>query len=271
MSNMEEELAEINRVRNLTRDAVNLNRQKITDNQMINNTKTPVEIELNYEEPCSYRCGKKGIPILPVVLSQLDYKITNQDERYFSHEIIKDNKDFTAIAALPTNTYLYCLFESSYKKIYWSLKELSILSDGSIKEGVSYNKDTIVAKKEANNFKLTSNPIEAENDNEEQPFNCTKAQHSTVASKFITVGIDETVWMMVSHTRLSKSTLKRYVDDINLRSIRMQKFVGKDLVANLNTKIMTQNEKQYIQSNYRRKALANGQYIDSKLLIKGNL
>ena len=55
--------------------------------------------------PCGYRCGKTGIPLLPVVFSQDDYRVNLNDKRYFKDRLSLYSTEHNAIASLPTHVY----------------------------------------------------------------------------------------------------------------------------------------------------------------------
>ncbi|MGP5065654.1 toxin VasX [Psychrobacter alimentarius] len=213
---------------------------------------------------CAYGCGKTGIPILPVVLSKMDYKVTLQDERYFPHEIVSMPSSHTAVASLPNHAYLYCYIEDTEG---YNFDEYYIGADGALKRTNSY-----IDK----NFKeraSRSGQIDVQNidesgsdsfDEEVQPFNCNKKGHSTLDSKYITLLLGDKAWLMVSHAKLSKSVLKRYIEDETLRNRRMQKFIVDELIGNTNTINMSTNEVGYIKSFSQRKQLAQGGDINEK-------
>ena len=103
---------------------------------------------------------------------------------------------------------------------------------------------------------------------EVQPFTCNRKEHSTLDSKYITLLQGNTAWLMVSHAKLSKSALKRYVDDETLRNRRMQKFIVDELTGNTNTINMSTNEVGYIKSFSQRKQLAQDGDITNKIDVK---
>ena len=247
----------------------------------------PVVLEYNYEIPiksnepsvevladkitviaetsCSYKCGKVGIPILPVVLSKTDYKISPRDERYFSHSITPIPSSHNAVASLPSYAYLYCYIEDSNG---YSFEEYYTGSDGALKKLQTLWSEDFEERSNKPGQIQVQNIDESTNDSIEedvQPFNCTKANHSTLDSKFITLLQGDTAWLMVSHAQLSKVTLKKYIDDEMLRNKRMQKFVADDLTGNKNTVNMSVNETDYIKSFSRRKQLAQDRDITSRI------
>ena len=247
----------------------------------------PVVLEYNYEIPiksnepsvevladkitviaetsCSYKCGKVGIPILPVVLSKTDYKISPRDERYFSHSITPIPSSHNAVASLPSYAYLYCYIEDSNG---YSFEEYYTGSDGALKKLQTLWSEDFEERSNKPGQIQVQNIDESTNDSIEedvQPFNCTKANHSTLDSKFITLLQGDIAWLMVSHVKLSKATLKKYVDNKELRNTRMQKFIADDLTGNKNTVNMSVNETGYIKSFSRRKQLAQGKDIASRV------
>lgn len=247
----------------------------------------PVVLEYNYEIPiksnepsvevladkitviaetsCSYKCGKVGIPILPVVLSKTDYKISPRDERYFSHSITPIPSSHNAVASLPSYAYLYCYIEDSNG---YSFEEYYTGSDGALKKLQTLWSEDFEERSNKPGQIQVQNIDESTNDSIEedvQPFNCTKANHSTLDSKFITLLQGDIAWLMVSHVKLSKATLKKYVDNKELRNKRMQKFIADDLTGNKNTVNMSVNETGYIKSFSRRKQLAQGKDIASRV------
>ena len=247
----------------------------------------PVVLEYNYEIPiksnepsvevladkitviaetsCSYKCGKVGIPILPVVLSKTDYKISPRDERYFSHSITPIPSSHNAVASQPSYAYLYCYIEDSNG---YSFEEYYTGSDGALKKLQTLWSEDFEERSNKPGQIQVQNIDESTNDSIEedvQPFNCTKANHSTLDSKFITLLQGDIAWLMVSHVKLSKATLKKYVDNKELRNKRMQKFIADDLTGNKNTVNMSVNETGYIKSFSRRKQLAQGKDIASRV------
>ncbi|WP_288998656.1 toxin VasX [uncultured Psychrobacter sp.] len=214
---------------------------------------------------CDYKCGKTGIPILPVVLSKIDYKVSPQDERYFPHNIVSTPSSHTAVASLPSYAYLYCYIEDSNG---YSFEEYYTGSDGALKKLQTLWSEDFEERSNKPGQIQVQNIDESTNDNIEedvQPFNCTKENHSTLDSKFITLLQGDIAWLMVSHVKLSKSTLKEYVDNKELRNKRMQKFIADDLTGNKNTVNMSVNETGYIKSFSRRKQLAQGKDIASRV------
>ena len=56
------------------------------------------------------------------------------------------------------------------------------------------------------------NTDEADNDElngDTQPFNCSREEHSTLDSKYITLHKGDIAWLMVSHAKLSKEAIKK--------------------------------------------------------------
>lgn len=236
-----------------------------------------VVLELNYEIPvidvtvkaprCPYECGKLGIPILPVVLSKTDYKVTPQDERYFPHKIASLPSIHTAVASLPSHAYLYCYIEDSKGYIF---KEYYTGIDGSLKRTHSFSDKDFEERASRSEQIDVQNIDESDgniSDEDVQPFTCNKKEHSTLDSKYITLFQGNTAWLMVSHAKLSKSALKRYVDDETLRNRRMQKFIVDELTGNTNTINMSTNEVGYIKSFSQRKQLAQGRDINEKINV----
>lgn len=217
---------------------------------------------------CDYECGKTGIPILPVVLSKVDYKVALQDKRYFPHEIVSMPSSHTAVASLPNHAYLYCYIEDTEG---YNFDEYYIGADGALKRTNSYIYENFEERA------TQSGRIDVQNidksdgdtsDEEVQPFTCSRKEHSTLDSKYITLLQGDTAWLMVSHAKLTKSALKRYVDDKTLRNKRMQKFVADELTGNTNTINMSSNEVGYIKSFSQRKQLAQGGDITNKIDVK---
>ncbi|WP_367109457.1 toxin VasX [uncultured Psychrobacter sp.] len=214
---------------------------------------------------CPYGCGKTGIPILPVVLSKTDYRISSRDERYFSHSITSIPSSHNAVASLPNHAYLYCYIENS-KGYYF--EEYYTSSDGALKKLQTLRSEDFKKRSIKSGQIDIQNIDESTNDSideEVQPFNCKKANHSTLDSKFITFFQGDIAWLMISHAKLSKSTLRKYIDNEGLRNKRMQKFIADDLTGNENTINMSMNETGYIKSFSRRKQLAQGKDIASRV------
>lgn len=231
----------------------------------------PIVLEIDtstIEGDCLYKCGSVGVPILPVVFSQTDYKLNSNDERYFMHPLSDKYPQHNALASLPTNAYLYSYTKTDYGdgNIYDELVEYFTGNDGSLR--VSHEYYDLEEKSSQAGIQLSSYKSEAINENGSQSFNCTRAQHSTLASKYIVLDYYDTLWMMVSHVRLSKKILKKYVEDSNLREKRMQKFVAQDLMSNQSTQLMSNGETSYIKSFHRRKDLAKGNDIDVRISIQ---
>ncbi|MDN5802492.1 MAG: hypothetical protein L0H34_08350, partial [Psychrobacter sp.] len=216
---------------------------------------------------CDYECGKTGIPILPVVLSKIDYKISSRDERYFSHSITPIPSSHNAVASLPTHSYLYCYGEDN-EGYFWY--EYYIGSDGALKEKRRLFEEDFEEQAIQSGQIDVQNIDESDSDNsdeEVQPFNCSRKEHSTLDSKYITLLQGDKAWLMVSHAKLSKSTLKKYVEDEGLRNKRMQKFIVDELTDNKNTINMSNSEVGYIKSFSQRKQLAQDGDIASKITI----
>ena len=217
---------------------------------------------------CAYGCGKTGIPILPVVLSKVDYKVALQDERYFPHEIVSMPSSHTAVASLPNHAYLYCYIEDTEG---YNFDEYYIGADGALKRTNSYIYENFEERAGHSGQIEIKNIDESDSDNSDQdlqPFNCQSKNHSTLDSKYITLLQGDTAWLMVSHAKLSKSALKRYVGDETLRNKRMQKFVADKLTVNTNTVNMSSNEVGYIKSFSQRKQLAQDGDITNKIDVK---
>ncbi|HCT74006.1 MULTISPECIES: toxin VasX [Psychrobacter] len=219
------------------------------------------DISVTLAKYCDYDCEKTGIPILPVFLSRLDYKLSSKDERFFDHPLTKKSSKHDAITSIPNQTYLYIYIENTDSWIeYYSGKDgafnkLNVYERYALEESKHNSRGDIYFYQEA----------KADSDSE-QPFNCSKPAHSTLATKYITVNVGDISWLMISHTKLSKGVLKKYSDDKQLRSIRMQSFVGRSLTNNVNTVEMTNREIGCIESFYRRKELSkdNGS-LNSKM------
>ncbi|WP_201595112.1 toxin VasX [Psychrobacter vallis] len=233
----------------------------------------PVVLELEYEIPtddpsvkkCDYECGKTGIPILPVAFSKTDYKVATQDERCFAHEIASIASTHTAVASLPNHAYLYCYIEDSEG---YSFKEYYTGADGAFKRTQSYSDKDFKERASGSGQIDVQNINESDSDTSEedvQPFTCNKKEHSTLDSKYITLLQGDTAWLMVSHAKLSKPTLKKYIEDETLRNKRMQKFVADELTGNKNTINMSTNEVGYIKSFSQRKQLTQGGDISNKV------
>ncbi|WP_201593138.1 toxin VasX [Psychrobacter sp. Pi2-51] len=212
---------------------------------------------------CPYECGKRGIPILPVVFSQKSYNLSAKDERYFNHLLAEKSQSNTALASLPTQIYLYVYFK--YLSGIEYISEYYTGNDGSFKEITKYDKEKLEGdSKEASSSKRKSIIDESIS----QPINCTEPQHSTIATKYICLSQEyDVAFLKVSHARLSVTVLKKYMQDENFRKKGMQKFVMADQVKNINTIFMSNNEKEYINSFNRRKELEKGNDIDSKIIV----
>ncbi|MGO2126830.1 toxin VasX [Psychrobacter sp. AOP42-A1-21] len=223
---------------------------------------------------CDYRCGKTEIPILPVVFSRDDYRVNDNDKRYFGDELSSESAKHDAIASLPTYTYLYCFYDyiDDYGDEVKSVREIFTGKDGALRYIKKYLKEDFEEKKEDTN-KIEVTNIDETDDNTldemVQPATCDRDDHSTLDSKYITLGPGEIVWLMVSHAKLSKAALKKYFYDEALRDKRMQKFVADDLADNKNTKYMSEHlpEIEYINSFHQRKQLEQGGDIGDKLTI----
>lgn len=261
---------------------------RLTSNHKISQDKKkaePIVLELEYEIPtddpsvildtiivtatkkCDYGCGKTGIPILPVVLSKIDYKVTPQDERYFPHNIVSTPSSHTAVASLPSHAYLYCYIE--YSEEYY-FEEYYTGADGALKCIQSYSDKDFEERANGSGQIAVQNIDESDGDTSDedvQPFTCSRKEHSTLDSKYITLLQGDTAWLMVSHAKLTKSALKRYVDDETLRNKRMQKFVTDELTGNKHTVNMNTNEVGYIKSFSQRKQLAQGGDIKEKINV----
>ena len=216
---------------------------------------------------CGYRCGKIGIPILPVVLSKTDYRVSPQDERYFFHSITSIPSSHNAVASLPNHAYLYRYIEDSDGYIF---EEYYTGSDGALKRIRLYVEKDFEERVTQSGQIDVQNIDESDNndfDQDAQPFNCTKDNHSTLDSKYITLYQGDVAWFMVSHAKLSKGTLKKYIEDEGLRNKRMQKFVVDELTGNKHTVNMSNSEIGYIKSFSQRKQLAQGGDIKEKINV----
>ena len=222
-----------------------------------------------------YGCGDIGIPILPVVFSRDDYRVNGNDKRYFGDGLSSKSAKHDAIASLPTHTYLYCFYDyiDGYGDEQKSVEEIFTGKDGALKSVKIYSEDDFAVKNEEDPNKIeVTNIDEPDNkplDDMVQPALCEKEDHSTLDSKYITLLQGEIVWLMVSHAKLSKATLKKYFDDEALRDKRMQKFVVDDLTDNKNTRYMSKflPELDYMNSFHQRKRLEQGGDIDDKIAI----
>lgn len=222
-----------------------------------------------------YECGATGIPILPVVFSRDDYRVNGNDKRYFGDGLSSKSAKHDAIASLPTHTYLYCFYDyiDGYGDEQKSVEEIFTGKDGALRRVKTYEEDDFVIKdkEDVNKIEVT-NIDEPDNDSLEemaQPALCERNYHSTLDSKYLTLDPGEIVWLMVSHAKLSKETLKKYFYDEVLRDKRMQKFVADDLTGNENTRYMSSilPELDYINSFHQRKQLAQGGDIKDKITI----
>jgi hypothetical protein len=219
------------------------------------------------ETSCSYKCGKVGIPILPVVLSKIDYKISPRDERYFFHKVTSIPSSHNAVASLPNHAYLYCYIEESKRYLF---AEYYIDADGALKRIRLYIEKDFEERATQSGQIDVQNIDESDNndfDQDAQPFNCTKDNHSTLDSKYITLYQGDVAWFMVSHAKLSKATLKKYIEDEKLRNKRMQKFIVDELTGNKNTINMSDSEVGYIKSFSQRKQLNRDRDIASRIDI----
>ena len=224
---------------------------------------------------CKYGCGKKGIPILPVVFSRDDYRVSRKDKRYFGDGLSAKSAKHDAIASLPTYTYLYCLYDyiDDYGDERKSVREIFTGKDGALKRVTTYYKDDFEEKKEKDTNKIEVTNIDEPDDDTldemVQPATCDRDEHSTLDSKYIILDAGEIVWLMVSHAQLSKAALKKYFYDEALRDKRMQKFVADDLIDNKNTKSMSEYfpEIEYINSSHQRKQLEQGGDIGDKFTV----
>ncbi|SLJ84299.1 toxin VasX [Psychrobacter sp. DAB_AL43B] len=209
---------------------------------------------------CDYDCEKFGIPILPVFFSRLDYKLSSKDERFFDHPLTNKSSKHDAITSMPNRTYLYVYVENTNSWIEYYCGKDGAFSILNIYE--RYALETTERKTDGDRYIYQEEHADPDS---EQPFNCSKSAHSTLATKYITVNVGDINWLMISHTKLSKGALKRYSDDKQRRSKRMQSFVGRSLTNNVNTVEMTNREIGYIESFYRRKELSKESgSLDSK-------
>lgn len=266
---------------------------RLTSNHKENQNKIkpdPVVLQLDYEIPtepdlptveldeivvtatksCPYGCGKVGVPILPVVFSSMDYKLISQDQRYFVHSLTSKVTNDSAIASLPTNAYLYC-YEKDLHDDSLIVSEYYTGEDGALKRTNVYNPEDLTETAKSNEKislrNIEGSEIEADTTFTEgkQPFSCTKSEHNTLESKYITVGFGQTLWLMVSHAKLSEAVLKKYLEDQKLRNKRMQKFVFSELNNNDNTVNMSEAEVGYIKSFHQRRQLNNAEEINSSI------
>ena len=231
------------------------------------------EITIKANSKCPYGCGKIGVPILPVVFSSIDYKLTSQDQRYFAHSLTSKVTNNSAIASLPTNAYLYC-----YKKDLYDnsliVFEYYTGEDGALRCTNVYHPEDLTGIVKSNgeislkNLQESNTEADTTFSGDKQPFNCTRPEHNTLDSKYITVDFGHTLWLMVSQAKLSKAVLKKYVEDEKLRSERMQKFVYSELNNNINTVNMSEAEVGYIKSFHRRRQLNNAEEINSSIQVK---
>ena len=224
---------------------------------------------------CRYGCGRTGIPILPVVFSRDDYRVSRKDKRYFGDGLSSKSAKHDAIASLPTYTYLYCFYDyiDDYGDERKSVREIFTGKDGALKRVKTYNKYDFEEKKEKDTNKIEVTNIDEPDDDTfdemVQPATCDRDSHSTLDSKYITLETGQVVWLMVSHAQLSKAALKKYFYDEALRDKRMQKFVADDLIDNKNTKYMSEYlpEIEYINSFHQRKQLEQGGDIGDKFTV----
>ncbi|WP_201538900.1 toxin VasX [Psychrobacter sp. 1044] len=222
-----------------------------------------------------YECGATGIPILPVVFSQRDYGLNCNDKRYFRDRLSSHLAKHNAITSLPTQTYLYCFYDfvGPYGDDEKYISEIFTGKDGALRRVKTYEEDDFVIKdkEDVNKIEVT-NIDEPDNDSLEemaQPALCDRNYHSTLDSKYLTLDPGGIVWLMGSHAKLSKETLKKYFYDEALRDKRMQKFVVDDLTDNKNTRYMSKflPELDYMNSFHQRKRLEQGGDIDDKIAI----
>ncbi|MGO2562064.1 toxin VasX, partial [Psychrobacter sp.] len=193
---------------------------------------------------CSYGCGSMGIPILPVVYSKLNYKINSKDERYFEHDLTLDSKSHNALTSLPSNCYLYMYVDRraplNRKGVYFTGQ------DGALKRislGGSQGED------------------------QAQPPTCTKKNHNTLDSKFISLNHFESIWLMISHAKLSQDQIWKLEVDEDYRKKRMQKIDPEALAKNSNTEYLDKPENSkfllnYMKSFHLRKHLSNSESSD---------
>ena len=225
-------------------------------------------------DACSYGCGQTGIPILPVVFSRDDYRVSGKDKRYFGDGLSSESAKHDAIASLPTQAYLYYISKSIdlHKNPVWSIIEIFTGEDGALRYIKTYSKEDFVEKKEDTNKIDVTNIDESDDDTLDeivQPATCDRDSHSTLDSKYITLEPGQVVWLMVSHAKLSKATLKKYFYDAALRNKRMQQFVADRLTDNDNTDGISflSPEIDYINSFHQRKQLEQGGDIGDKLTV----
>lgn len=218
---------------------------------------------------CPYGCGNTGIPILPVVFSQYDYKLNGNDKRYFKDMLSSYSTEHNAIASLPTYTYLYNIVLNEEDGL--DVLEFYTGSDGSLKKIKRYNQQDFEedTKKETNKIELVNTDEGSKNewDGDVQPFNCSREEHSTLDSKYITFYKGDIAWLMVSHAKLSKEVLKKYYFDERMRDERMQKFVVDNLVDNKNTSHMKPWALDYMKSFHQRKQLNESHDINEKIKV----
>lgn len=218
---------------------------------------------------CPYGCGNTGIPILPVVFSQYDYKLNGNDKRYFKDMLSSYSTEHNAIASLPTYTYLYNFVLNEEDGL--DILEFYTGPDGSLKKIKSYNQQDFEedTKKDTNKIELVNTDEGSKNewDGDVQPFNCSREEHSTLDSKYITFYKGDIAWLMVSHAKLSKEVLKKYYFDERMRDERMQKFVVDNLVDNKNTSHMKPWALDYMKSFHQRKQLDESHDINEKIKV----
>ena len=227
----------------------------------------PSDYNASTDSVCGYGCGQTGIPILPVVFSKSNYKVEDSDKRYFSHDrltsapLIHD-----AVASLPTHSYLYCYVQD---KDYY-IEEYYTGSDGALKRLGQWNRESFEEKPYQQGSINVQNINETHIENLEnmaQPALCSKKNHSTLDSKYITLNENGVVWLMISHAKISESTLKKYFFNEKLRDKRMHKFVANKLESNKNTTSMSDSEVNYIESVSQRKQLLHDGSIDEKIKV----
>lgn len=222
-----------------------------------------MDISVSLAKYCDYDCEKFGLPVLPIFFSRLDYNLTSTDERFFTHSISSRSNKHDALTSIPTHTYFYVYIENTDSWIeYYTGK------DGAFNLLNIYERYTLEDNILKNGSDAYSYQEVKADENSEQPFTCSKAAHSTLASKYITVNAGDINWLMISHAKLSKAILKRYSDNKTLRIARMQKFLSSETINNVNTVEMTNKEVNYIGSFYRRKELSK---TDGNINLKTNM
>jgi len=223
------------------------------------------DIPVTLTRYCDYDCEKAGTtPILPVFFSKLDYKLATQDERFFGHVLTNKSSRHNAITSMPNQTYLYVYVEG---RDTWT--EYYSGKDGALNLLNVYERYALEkAKPKGKGDRYFYQEVHADPDSV-QPFNCSKPAHSTLATKYIALGVGNVNWLMISHAKLSKTTLKKYSDNKQLRKKRMQNFLVSDLTNNENTVEMTAKEIGYVGSFYRRRELSKkGGSLVSKMNMR---